>query len=243
MDLYGGVKRKRMKTRAVIFDLFGTLVDSFSTRAHQDVLRRMAETTNVDATAFVAHWNATTDDRALGKHASIAEAVTAICRDLGREIAPETAQRCESFRVALTRQYMQPRPGACETLAAIRARGLRTGLISDFSAEGPAIWRETLLAPLFDYATFSCDVKLKKPDPAIYRWTCQRLEVAPEECLYVGDGGSRELTGAATVGMRPIRIVPPHAAEYDPHVLDADAWRGPVIEGLGDVLGRVEFDA
>lgn len=40
-----------------------------------------------------------------------------------------------------------------------------------------------------------------KPDPAIYLLACRRLGVAPEDCVFVGDGGDRELEGAAAVGM------------------------------------------
>jgi len=40
----------------------------------------------------------------------------------------------------------------------------------------------------------------------MYRLACTGLAVTPAECLYVGDGGSGELTGAAAVGMRPVLL-------------------------------------
>ena len=33
--------------------------------------------------------------------------------------------------------------------------------------------------------------------------SCERLGVAPEEAVFVGDGGSSELEGAAGAGIRP----------------------------------------
>lgn len=42
---------------------------------------------------------------------------------------------------------------------------------------------------------------LIKPDKQIYELAMQRLNVLPEQCLFVGDGGSNELYGAKSAGM------------------------------------------
>ena len=44
-----------------------------------------------------------------------------------------------------------------------------------------------------------------KPAPAIFRQCAQMLDVKPEDCLYVGDGGSQELTAARALGMRAVQ--------------------------------------
>jgi putative hydrolase of the HAD superfamily len=59
---------------------------------------------------------------------------------------------------------------------------------------------------LFDTVLFSCEVKLKKPDRRIYELCAQRLGVEPDECLYVGNGGSDELAGARRAGMTPVLL-------------------------------------
>ena len=46
---------------------------------------------------------------------------------------------------------------------------------------------------------------MKKPDSCIYREAAKRLCVDPEECIFVGDGGSNELTGAREAGMKAIQ--------------------------------------
>ena len=51
----------------------------------------------------------------------------------------------------------------------------------------------TLIVPAY--------VGLLKPYRQIYELAMQRLNVSPEECLFVGDGGSNELCGAKTAGM------------------------------------------
>ena len=42
-----------------------------------------------------------------------------------------------------------------------------------------------------------------KPDSDIYQHACKNLGVAPSDCIFIGDGNSDELQGAAQVGMLP----------------------------------------
>lgn len=83
---------------------------------------------------------------------------------------------------------------------------MKIGLISDCSCEIPLHWGSTPFAPLIDCPIFSCSVGLKKPDPQIYSLACEHLAIQPHECLYVGDGSSREFTGAAQSGMYPVCV-------------------------------------
>ena len=45
-----------MKYKAIVFDLFGTLVDNFSLREHEDVLRQMAAVLSVPSEGFARLW-------------------------------------------------------------------------------------------------------------------------------------------------------------------------------------------
>ncbi len=56
-----------MKFKAVIFDLYGTLVDNFSARAHEEVLRKMASIIGAPPDDFVRLWFESYDWRAIGK--------------------------------------------------------------------------------------------------------------------------------------------------------------------------------
>lgn len=91
------------------------------------------------------------------------------------------------------------------TLAEIKRRGLRLGLLSDCAPEDAAPWPASPLAPLFDAAVFSYQVGTAKPDPACYHIVCARLGVPPAQALFVGDGAHDELAGAAHAGLVPYR--------------------------------------
>lgn len=85
----------------------------------------------------------------------------------------------------------------------VKASGMKIGLISNCAPEEISAWKASALASYFDDVVFSYAVKLAKPDPAIYQLACSRLQVSPDESVFVGDGGSNELQGAAAVGMLP----------------------------------------
>ena len=103
----------------------------------------------------------------------------------------------------------------------------------------PALWHGSELGGLIDVLVFSSEIGLRKPDPAIYLAATEGLGVDPKACLYVGDGANRELTGAAFVGMTPVRIVDPGE---DAVVLrsDRDDWQGAEIHSLLEILTLVE---
>ena len=59
----------------------------------------------------------------------------------------------------------------------------------------------------------------------MYAETCDRLGIDPTACLYVGDGGSHELSGATAAGMTAVRLA---AADLAGHLaFDVDReWVG-----------------
>jgi len=227
-----------MKYDAVIFDLFGTLVDIFSLEEYRVFIKDMCAVLGVSPADFMSRWDEKADERALGT-VPVAEQLAALCRDLGVEVTPEQLARAVEMRVDFVRGVMVPRDDAASTLAALAERGLQVGVISDCSEEVVAAWPSTPLAPLVHEAVMSAAVGLKKPDPAIYALACERLGVAAEKCMFVGDGGSQELSGATAAGMEAVLIRVPDDAGDDAFRRDAEEWDGARISSLSAVLALV----
>ena len=78
------------------------------------------------------------------------------------------------------------------------------GLISNADVIDCKYWNQSPLCQYFNDAVFSCRVELLKPDRQIYELAMQRLNVAPRQCLFIGDGGSNELCGAKSAGMKTV---------------------------------------
>ena len=144
--------------------------------------------------------------------------------------------------VAIRLEYFtglaSPRADTIATLVKLKDSGHKIGLISDCVLEDALNWPRTPMAPLVDAAVLSCEVGLRKPDPRIYRMACERLGVTPRGCLYVGDGGSGELTGASRVGMDAVLI----RAPYDTRRGDREDWEGATISTLSEVLDLAMAD-
>ena len=227
-----------MKCKAVIFDLHGTLVDNWSVQEYEGLLSDMAGALSILRDAFVRSWEEASDDLVTGALVNIEATVEHMCQALG--VSPDTprATTAAHFWHNLVRSTHEPRPDAVETLTHLKNIGHKIGLISDCSAEVPLLWHQSPLAPWIDVPIFSCDVGLRKPDPRIYGLACERLGVKPQDCLYIGDGVSNELTGASQVGMHPVKIRVPYGDAF----ADANAapWNGPTISALKEALALVE---
>jgi putative hydrolase of the HAD superfamily len=61
---------------------------------------------------------------------------------------------------------------------------------------------------LFDVVVESSQVGIRKPDPAIYRLVCDRLEITPDEAVFLDDLGVN-LKPARAMGMTTIKVVEP----------------------------------
>jgi putative hydrolase of the HAD superfamily len=154
---------------------------------------------------------------------------------------PQRAQLAAAVpaRVDALRADTRLRADAVSALTAMKSRGLRTAVISDCTHELPAFLPSLPIAPLLDVQVFSVELGVCKPEPEIYLAACDRLGVDPRDCIYVGDGGSRELSGAAAVGMTAVRLAAPDLSDH--LVFDQDrTFDGPVVTSLTDVLTMID---
>lgn len=199
----------------------------------------MAEALGMPVEDLRRGWRETIVERQTGGFRTVEENVRAICERAGVVPSPEGLERALEARRRLYVRGFHPRPGAVETLTWLRERGYRTALVSMCAPDTPAFWHASPLAGLIEVLVFSCEVGLRKPDAAIYLAAAEGLGVEPSACLYVGDGGYRELTGAQAVGMRPVRIVDP---DEPAQVLrpEPDDWQGPIITSLTELRTLLE---
>ncbi|MFC1920802.1 HAD family hydrolase [Chloroflexota bacterium] len=229
-----------MKYKAVIFDLFGTLVDVFSLSEHEEMLKNLGAVIDVPYEEFRPVWYEATKNRNIGIYPTSRENIVYICKKLGVSADEQKVERALEIRFEFVRRAMVPRNDAVQVLSQIRTRGMKTGLISNSTPIVTEIWPETPFPPHFDTAVFSCTEGIKKPDMRIYRLALERLRIKPEDCLYIGDGDSNELTGAGETGMYPVLIRVDYETDPDHTIADRQEWDGPMISSLTEVLELVK---
>lgn len=70
----------------------------------------------------------------------------------------------------------------------LKARGYQTLFLSNYSHHTMTAAPHVLdFLPHLQGGVFSCDVKLIKPDPAIFACICEKYSLNPAECLFIDD--------------------------------------------------------
>ena len=194
--------------KAFIFDLFGTLVEVYEKSKYYSTVEKMGDSLGMDYEDFHRYWNIETyNERMCGVYSNNAENIRHIGEKCGLSFSEGQVEEAVEIRRAFVKESLGLcREGLFETLENIKGRGYKIGLISDCSPDVPELWGELPYVKYFDDVIFSCRVGLKKPDREIYKLSVERLGVEFDNCYYIGDGGSNELTGAMSVGMHPVLI-------------------------------------
>jgi putative hydrolase of the HAD superfamily len=109
-------------------------------------------------------------------------------------------------------------PDAIETLTALKAAGLRLGVLSNWDRRLHTVLEETGLRPYLDAVIISSEVGAEKPDPGIFRAAESALGAGPGECLHVGDSRHHDLAGARGAGWRVVLVRHGDAASGDGEV-------------------------
>ncbi len=229
-----------MKYSAVIFDLFGTLVDFGPVGEYERSIIDMASVLSAVEEDFQRLWTDTYRLRFTGEHQDAGQSIKYICSELGLKPTDDQIQRAAQVRLNFSSRSLIPRDDVPDTINELKARGYKIGLISDCTTDVPTLWNDTPLCPLIDEPVFSCSVGLTKPDPRIYHFACERLDVKPAECLYVGDGGSSELAGASEVGMHPVLIRTPYDQTGDAFRISPSEWSGSKISTIREILTLID---
>jgi len=222
--------------RAVVFDFFGTLTRSVQRGPqHAEIARSLG----ADPEAVRGVLDRTFRARARGRYGSAEATLRWVIEQAGGRPRTDQLRAGVPARVDALKADTRLRADAVSALAAIKRRGLSTALISDCTHELPAFLPSLPVAPLLDTTIYSVRLGVCKPDPRIYLAACEDLGVRPDECLYVGDGGSHELTGAAAVGMTPVRLAAPDLANH--LVFDADTnFAGRTVRSLTEIVGLID---
>jgi putative hydrolase of the HAD superfamily len=87
-------------------------------------------------------------------------------------------------------ERLEPNEPMIRHVGQLHARGLRTALLTNNVREWEPLWRAKLpqLDGIFDVVVDSAFVGLRKPEPAIYELTLERLGgLHAEECIFVDD--------------------------------------------------------
>jgi epoxide hydrolase-like predicted phosphatase len=118
-----------------------------------------------------------------------------------------------SFDLTRLRQLyferLEPNAPMIEFVRRQRERGLRTALLTNNVREWEPLWRAKLpeLDEIFELVVDSAFVGMRKPEPAIYELTVERLGdgLRPQDCLFLDDL-EPNCDAARALGMTAVRF-------------------------------------
>ena len=189
--------------RAVLFDLFETLITESRTRPAG--VASLAPALGCEREAFRREWRALRPAVTRGE-VTFRQALANIATRLEGHAGEATLHRLCDERVRVKAvPFAEVEPEILSLVDQLRRCGVRLGMVSNCFAEDVTAWLACPLSSRFECAVYSFDVGLAKPDPAIYREATRRLGVEPSDTWFVGDGQNEELAGAARAGVHALK--------------------------------------
>lgn len=190
--------------RAVIFDMFETLITHYKCPLYFGA--QMAADAGIPEKNFQTLWRPTESDRSIGKIRT-EEVIEMILKENGC-YTDELLEKIVQKRISTKEEcFKHLHLEIIPMLTKLKEEGISIGLISNCFSEEAEVIRKSMLFPYFDKVCLSYEEGVQKPDEEIYRRCMAGLGVAPEECIYIGDGGSQELEAARALGMNAMQAV------------------------------------
>lgn len=216
--------------QAITFDVGGTLIEPWPSVGQ--VYATVAEEHGVGDLSpdelnerFVSAW------RKLGGHAESKEDWASIVDATFAGLAsfPNPA----SFFESLYERFAEPRSwrvfeDVLPTLEALRVRGVRLGILSNWDDRLRPLLSRLGLAEPFEAVVISCEVRYRKPEPEIFQHAAQALSLPIGAVLHVGDSEEQDAVAARAAGMNAVGIDRSH-----------DAARPSWIRSLTELLAHV----
>ena len=187
---------------AVIFDLFNTLTTH---EVRRDDVPWTADVLGVPRALWSRALTEASGPRLTGALKDPIEIIRHLACSLDVSVTDDLLAIAASCHQQLFDRVLRSVPDAnVDVLRRLRDEGLGVAVLSNCDVLEIEAWSTSPLHGMFDVEVFSCQFGQAKPHPDIYRECLRRLNAAPENCIFVGDGGHGELGGARAVGIHTV---------------------------------------
>lgn len=125
------------------------------------------------------------------------------------------ASQASELAPALT-EYMRERYSPVDTLAQdaekiltkLQQEGFRLAVISNRSDPFDEQLEDLGIGTFFEFSLAAGTIDAWKPNPLIFQYALTKMNVNPEQAVYVGDNYFADVVGARNAGLKPILIDP-----------------------------------
>jgi putative hydrolase of the HAD superfamily len=229
-----------LKIQAIIFDLYGTLIDVSTDEDKNEVFNFLSlylqyYDINIPAARLKDIFENEKSNNLNSRHerypeVNLQEVFEEILKREGNTNSFLVKSCCKLFRIQ-SRERFQLFPDSIPVLKEIKNNGYTIGLVSNAQKVFTANEIRILgLQNYFKHMVFSTRYGITKPDRRLFMIACAMLDVPPERAIYIGDNPYNDVKGAREIGMtsillsRSLKSVIP-GCEPDYYATDLwDAW-------------------
>ncbi|MFN8232434.1 MAG: HAD-IA family hydrolase [Actinomycetota bacterium] len=208
---------------AVMLDLYDTIVWSEWFRLRDLIAERIGLDTHLLAKAF----DSTRPLRGVGTFPDALGDMAAVIEAAGLDPEPSLVRELVQLETGELTRGIHLYEDVLPVLAALRAGGSRTALVSNCSHSTRPVVERLALHEAFDAVILSFEARAMKPDPAIYRAALDALGVSDPSRVVFVDDQPRYCDGAAALGIQTRLILRP---DED---VPVDTHGHPVVTDLG----------
>jgi HAD superfamily hydrolase (TIGR01549 family) len=183
---------------AILFDAYGTLLRADARTLHRELPRLLG----VDRRSWLEFVRNDLLVHPFADHAVFARHICDV-------MVPEHAEALEKACIELVERELgkvERNEGVLSLLSFLKRRGLKLGVVSNLSSTYKDPIDTLGLTEFFDVVMYSCDEGITKPDPEVYRRACRKLDVAPENVLFVGDSLLNDVVAPREFGMHVVHV-------------------------------------
>lgn len=199
-----------MKIDTVIFDLGNVLVRWSPTILYDKIFPDKKERDHFLNNIATMDWHSEQD---AGR--SPQEATELLVKE-----HPDWAHPIRAFYARWKEMFAGPIEGSVEILKELKEKGYKLYALSNWNAE---LFNDTVddfpFLQWFDDRIISGEVKLKKPDAAIYQLTLQRFNLSPQQAVFIDDS-EQNVETAESLGIRGIHFKSPEELRQELQALN-----------------------
>jgi len=199
-----------MQIEAVLFDLGDTLI---RTADIPDIYRRISENYGVKLSTDdirEAHRGVEASDAVEGMIASGQEYWVKWNSDVLKRAGIQEKRDFLAKKIdELWWEYadLEVYPDVIDTLTKLRARGVKTGMITNgLKRDYEQILKKLKLTSFFDIVVGIDTLNKAKPGKEIFLHAVNMLNVRPEQAIFIGDSVKYDYEGAKQAGLKPLLI-------------------------------------
>jgi len=230
------------RPKAILFDLYGTLIDIHTVEKSPAVWRDLARFLRfrglpAEEVALRRAFFAALKRKSAERHPEWAARTVfgGLLEQLGHRVGERFADEVAQLFRILTIRRLEPFADALPALRALRGR-YALAIVSDAQRLflEPEL-REAGLDPFFEHTVVSGDFGYRKPDRRMFERALDLCGCAPHEALMIGDNLRRDVGGAQAAGIPAIWLRRPAAIGAGAPI--TPAWTAPDLGGVLELLG------